>query len=374
MEAGQLQALFEALKKRGYRLIGPTVRDGVIASAELDSARHLPWGWTDEQEGGIYRLKKRGDRACFAYAVGPHSWKQFLFPPEVRLWKARQERGLLRIETGEEEAPRLAFIGVRACELSAIAIQDRVFMEGPHVDPVYKSRRENLFIVALNCTQAGGTCFCASMGSGPQVENGHDLALTEVVEEERHYFLLEVGSQAGALVLEEVPHRQAEGEEIEKARGRVQEAARRMGRRLDPEGLKELLYSNLEHPRWQEVASRCLSCANCTLVCPTCFCHAVEDTTDLKGEVAERWRRWDSCFALDFSYIHGGSVRRSTAARYRQWLTHKLAAWIDQFGTSGCVGCGRCITWCPVGIDLTAEVHALRVDSMAGKEKEHADA
>ena len=85
----------------------------------------------------------------------------------------------------------------------------------------------------------------------------------------------------------------------------------------------------------------------------------------LYGARAERWRKWDSCFTLDFSYIHGGSVRTSAAARYRQWLSHKLATWIDQFGSSGCVGCGRCITWCPVGIDITEEVAAIRASEAA---------
>ena len=129
--------------------------------------------------------------------------------------------------------------------------------------------------------------------------------------------------------------------------------------------IKELLYRNLEHPRWEDVARRCLSCTNCTLVCPTCFCTTVEDATDLSGGHAERRRRWDSCFSMDFSYIHGGYIRPSVKARYRQWMTHKLATWIDQFGTSGCVGCGRCITWCPVGIDITAEVKAIRADGMS---------
>ena len=124
--------------------------------------------------------------------------------------------------------------------------------------------------------------------------------------------------------------------------------------------LQALLYRNYNNERWQDLAQRCLDCGNCTMACPTCFCSKVEDITDLTGDHAERWREWDSCFTMDFSYIHGGSVRATTRSRYRQWLVHKLATWLDQFGSSGCVGCGRCITWCPVGIDLTEEVRLIR--------------
>jgi Fe-S-cluster-containing hydrogenase component 2 len=141
-----------------------------------------------------------------------------------------------------------------------------------------------------------------------------------------------------------------------------------MGRSLEAAGLDKVLLAGLESPRWEATAARCLSCANCTMVCPTCFCTTVEDTTDLTGDHAERWRRWDSCFTLDFSYIHGGAVRRTTASRYRQWLTHKFATWFEQFGESGCVGCGRCITWCPAGIDVTEEARAFRTGS-APKER-----
>jgi sulfhydrogenase subunit beta (sulfur reductase) len=355
-----LNALFAALRARGYTVLGPTVREGAIVYDELASVEDLPAGWTDEQEGGTYRLKRRPDQALFGYAVGPHSWKKFLHPPVLRLWTAKREGNAFVVEAENQEPHKLAFIGVRACELHAIAIQDKVFLQGPQVDPAYRSRRENAFIVALNCGQAGGTCFCVSMNTGPKATGGFDLALTEVLEDGRHYFVTEIGSEAGAEIVKEIAHQPAGREELSKADAVVDRTARSMGRTMDTTGIKELLYRNYDHPRWQNVASRCLTCANCTMVCPTCFCTTVEDVTDLTGNQAERWRKWDSCFTLDFSYIHGGSVRSSTLARYRQWMTHKLATWIDQFGTSGCVGCGRCITWCPVAIDITEEVRAIR--------------
>jgi ferredoxin len=360
-----LNALFTGLRASGYTLLGPTVREGAIVYDELASAEDLPVGWTDEQQGGTYRLKRRADQACFGYAVGPHSWKKFLHPPILRLWSAKREGTTFVVEGEKQDSPKLAFIGVRSCELHAIGIQDKVFLQGPQVDPAYRSRREHAFIVAVNCGQAGGTCFCASMNTGPRATAGFDLALTEVLEDGRHYFVTEIGSEAGAEVANELPHQPAGREEISKADGVVARTAGSMGRSMDTTDIKELLYRNYDHPRWRNVASRCLTCANCTMVCPTCFCTTVEDVTDLTGNQAERWRKWDSCFTVDFSYIHGGSVRASPESRYRQWMTHKLATWIDQFGTSGCVGCGRCITWCPVAIDITEEVRAIRATDHA---------
>jgi ferredoxin len=352
--------LLDALQKRGYRIIGPVVRDRAIVYDELSAVTDLPIGWTDEQAPGRYRLTKRTDEALFGYAVGPHSWKRYLHPPLVRLWRSGKDDTGFRVEPEPHEASRYAFLGVRSCELHAIGIQDRVFLGGPAPDPGYAQRRESAAIVAVNCGQAGGTCFCASMGTGPHVDGGFDLSLTEVLDADRHYFVVTVGSALGAELLADLPHEAARDEELRAADHVITETARHMRRTLDTTNIHSLLLSNLEHPRWEEVATRCLSCGNCTMVCPTCFCTTVEDVTDLTGEQAERVRRWDSCFTSDFSYIHGGSVRVSTKSRYRQWMTHKLATWYDQFGVSGCVGCGRCITWCPVGIDITEETRAIR--------------
>ncbi len=355
-----LQDLFVTLRSKGYQVVGPTVRDHAIVYDTLTSVTDLPIGYTDEQDGGMYRLKKRADQAIFGYVVGPHSWKKFLFPPVMKLWQARREGNGFEVIAENKEAPKFAFLGVRSCELHAISIQDKVFMRPEYTDPTYQSRRNNLCIIAINCGQAGGTCFCTSMGTGPKVTADFDLALTEVLGKDLHYFVVEVGSQLGSELLYTIPHREASLDDIQLAEDIVANTAEHMGRSMDTTSIKDLLYRNLDHQRWDDVASRCLTCSNCTMVCPTCFCTTVEDVTDLTGEHAERWRKWDSCFTMDFSYIYGGSIRASTKSRYRQWMTHKLASWIDQFGTSGCVGCGRCITWCPVGIDITEEVRAIR--------------
>jgi ferredoxin len=359
-----LDQLLAALAERGFEVIGPTVRDRAIVYEPIASTADLPEGWTDEQEGGTYRLRRRDDDALFGFNVGPNSWKSHLFPAKLTLWHSRRgEGGEVSFTQEEPEDTDYAFIGVRSCDLAAIGIQDRVFAGNGYRDSDYEERRRNAFIVAVNCGKAGNTCFCASMDTGPKAESGFDLALTELLDGE-HRFLVEVGSDRGTEILGEIESTPAAEPDAGAAADVWKECASQMGRELETDGIKELLYRNMEHPRWDDVSERCLTCGNCTLVCPTCFCSTVEDHTDLAGEEAERVRLLDSCFTKDHSYIHGGSVRDSARSRYRQWMTHKLATWIDQFGTSGCVGCGRCITWCPVAIDITEEAAVIRATDL----------
>jgi ferredoxin len=361
LEPTGLDRLLEALVERGYLLLGPTVADGAIVYDEIRSTADLPAGWTDEQEAGTYRLAKRDDDALFGYAVGPQSWKRVLHPPTQTLFTARRngDAELELVDETEEPEP-MAFVGVRSCDLHAIAKLDRVFLGGRYVNPAYEARRGRVFVVAVNCGVAAATCFCVSMGTGPRASFGFDVALTEVLEDGTRHYLAEAGTDRGAELLATLPGREATEDDAAAGERVVERTAASVGRRLETEGLPEILAASREHPRWDEVAERCLTCGNCTMVCPTCFCTTVEDVTDLTGEQAERWRSWDTCFSLDHSYVHGGSIRGNGRSRYRQWLTHKLSTWWDQFDTSGCVGCGRCIAWCPVGIDITEEAAALR--------------
>jgi len=361
LERHDFPSLFRALHAKGYQVVGPTVRHGAIVYDHLSGVDDLPIGWTDVQSGGKYRLERRSDEALFGYTVGPFSWKKFLYPSRERLWTAHRDGESFTVTPEPTDGPTYAFFGMRACELAGVAVQDRVFLGGPAVDPGYAARRQRIFRVAVQCAQAGGTCFCVSMGTGPAIHSGGaDLVLTEILEPRRHYFLVEVGSEVGAAVVAEVPLKPLAADDSTKAAAVVARAASSMGRTMDTEGIHDLLLKNLEHPRWEIVAKRCLSCTNCTMVCPTCFCSNQEEVPNLSVDTVERWRRWDSCFNLGLTEMHGQAVRKSGLSRYRQWLTHKLATWYDQFGTSGCIGCGRCITWCPVGIDLTEEVAAIR--------------
>lgn len=334
--------LLQVLTREGYRVMGPTVRDGAIVYDEIKNAEQLPKGVRDHQAPGLYRLEEGEPHRYFDYTAGPTSWKRFVHPPRKSLFVIHQEGYEITLPPA---SPDMAFLGVRSCELAALAVLNKAVPS-----------EQRPFLVAVECVRAGELCFCRSMETGPEAGPGYDLVLNELEE----LFLARAGTPRGQRILEQLPTEEARPQDVDKAQGEVAEAGRHMGRHLDTEGIRDLLLDNLEHERWDAVAERCLGCANCTMVCPTCFCTTVEDHTDLVGQSAERVQLWDSCFNLDFTYTNGQAIRQSIRSRYRQWLTHKLASWYDQFDSSGCVGCGRCIAWCPVGIDLTEEVAAIR--------------
>jgi ferredoxin len=364
-----LQTLMDVLAGRGYAVIGPVVKDGAIDYGPVRTISDLPVGWGDEQAPGSYRLRRRDDGMVFGYANGAQSVKPVFFPANEVIWRGRRDdEGNVEPRREEADDGPYAVLGVRSCDLHALGIHDTVLLGRRFADASYAVRRADAFVVAVTCSDPAGTCFCVSMGTGPRPTAGRgapfDLAMTEILDAAGHRFLLEAASERGVEVLREVGGRIADDRDRADAASVAESAAGRMGRKMDTAGLKDLLYASADSPMWDEVATRCLSCSNCTMVCPTCFCTDVQDITDLAGDSVQRERVWDSCFDSQHSYLHGGSVRRTTKARYRQWMTHKLASWIDQFGTSGCVGCGRCIAWCPAGIDITEQAAVLREEAL----------
>ena len=352
----RLAELLQTLQSQGYRCIGPQVRDGAIVYDQLDSVAQLPVGIRQQQSPGQYRLQQSDDDYVFSWANGPQAIKPLVFASEEVLWKCQvNDDNALSFSASEPDAQRIAFIGARPCDIAALYIHDRHFLQQEHRDPHYLARRQNLLLIAVNCTEPADTCFCASTGDGPRATYGFDLALTEMADG----FLLENHSEQGQLITQGMDLQYATEHQLKDTEKLLQQAADQQQRSLPKGNLQKVLFDNLEHARWDDVAERCLSCGNCTAVCPTCFCHSEIDKPQLDGSSSQHVRQWDSCFSQGHSYIHGITIRADTRSRYRQWLTHKLGSWHEQYGRSGCVGCGRCISWCPVGIDLTEEVTAI---------------
>ena len=340
VDRAELDALFGALRRA--RLHRHRAH-GALAVARLRRAAQRrrparPAGSTCRRAGPS-ACSAATDEALFAHTVGHDSLKRFLFPPQLAIWRARRgDDGTLEVER-PRPPPRYAFVGVRSCDLHAVAIQDRVFLGDRYVDADYeapparrvlrrgqlRARRRHL-LLRRRWTRAR-----ASRG-------GFDLALTELLDERRPP-LRRRGRQR--------PRRRGARRARPRAppartRPRAPRRGRRARARLDgPDARRRptsatCCTANAEHPRWDEVADRCLSCGNCTMVCPTCFCSTVEDTTDLAGAR-------DRAHAAVGLVLHARALlraRRQRApttgrSRYRQWMTHKLATWIDQFGTLG---------------------------------------
>jgi NAD(P)H-flavin reductase/NAD-dependent dihydropyrimidine dehydrogenase PreA subunit len=349
-----LDALIQALRKAGRTVIGPTIRDGAIVNDEIQSAADLPSGIRDEQSAGRYRLAERSDGRAFGYTVGPTPWKRFTFPPNLTISMAHRS-GTFGFDQPATEVPQLAFLGVRACEIAALGVQDRVFLGSPFTDEDFRARRKAALIVAVQCTTSSSTCFCSSMGTGPEVRSGYDILLTEIDEG----FVVQAGSPAGAAIVGHLPTRRPTHAETGAAVDSVEAVRTQIGEPLPMAGVDQRLKHQLDNPRWGIVGDRCVECGNCTMVCPTCFCTSVSERSDMEGRNSITERQWDSCFDVNFAKVAGGDFRARPRDRYRQWLTHKFSTWMDQFGSFGCIGCGRCITWCPVRIDVREELQAI---------------
>jgi ferredoxin len=358
MRSSGLRRLVTELTERFDEVIGPVVTDGVIRLGIITSASDLPTGVTDEQEAASYRLVPTGTTLHFSYGLGPDSLKAIVHPPRAPVWTMRRRDGSLVADPAPLAPTTRAVIGARACDLHALAVLERTQTGGPHVDPAFRSRRDGLFVVAVDCTHPSATCFCETAGHGRAADHGYDLALTEF-EDTVHgvTYLVRCGSDRGRELVDELGLEVAPDHLVRRVGLELDSAAPHLMRELPADAADRV--ADAEHPHWDAVAERCLTCGNCTAVCPTCFCTDMDDAVSLDGTVATRTRVWDTCFSLEYSHLGAGPHRASPRSRYRQWLTHKLGTWHDQFGESGCVGCGRCITWCPVGIDLTAEVEAL---------------
>lgn len=298
------------------------------------------------------------DLAYCSTMLGP---RQFIYPSRQTLFDI--DRGTGNCQTiVRQKAKKKMIFAIHPCDMHAISVLDRTFL-GDFKDTYYRKAREDTLTVVLNCNQACDSGFCASMGTGPflQLKDGFDVVLTA---KEQNY-LMEFGSERGKAVAKKAkglkkPKKEdfTEKKEIETA------AMRSFSKQIDTDGLPELLMRNLDHPVYKRTAdARCLGCTNCTMVCPTCYCYNMEETTSYDLRTTIRSRYWDSCQELNFAKVHEGNFRSSREARLRQFVTHKLATWVQQYGCFGCIGCGRCMTWCPTKIDLTEMAKEIQQDA-----------
>lgn len=246
--------------------------------------------------------------------------------------------------------------GVHPCDLHAITILDTIFRRD-FPDPYFIERKESTVIVALNCATVGEDCFCLSMGTGPWVKDPCDLLLTPVGDT----YLLETMSPKGAEILSSQRLEPVSRDILRDKSKVVEEARRHFRKRVDTNGLRAIMEDNFRHPLWDELMKDCMGCGSCTMVCPTCFCYNVVDRLDLSLTSGRREREWDSCMLLEYSEAAlGANFRKDRDARIKQRMYHKLVYYEPQFGTLGCVGCGRCISTCLKKIDITEVVARLR--------------
>jgi len=359
-----LDALVRELARADYRVVGPRVRDGAIVHDEVSSGDDLPTGCATQQAPGRWRMLIDDEPTRFGWTPGADSWKHFFTPAHQEVLRIRRHDGSWVTETPPPPDRPLALVGARDCELRALDVLDRVMLESEHPDPRYAARRRAVFVVAVTCGVPSATCWCTSIGGGPEPQHGFDLRLTELHDADGHRLLVDAATAAGREVLERLPGRHATDVDHVAADSVVERATDHLPLRLPGPDLPELLDGTAMDPHWERIAERCLSCGNCTMVCPTCFCSTFDDTTALTDDGSAaletvRSRHWSSCFELDHSNLAGRPVRATIASRYRQWLTHKLETWPQQFGVTGCVGCGRCTTWCPAAIDIVHEAAVL---------------
>ena len=349
-----LRELFYLLSE-SYKVIAPTLRDGLLVYDHVKDFESLALGYKNVEGPALYAVEKASN-GYFTYTHPANSPKAFLHPPELRLMKVRRSDGALIFEM-ESVEEKYCFFDVKACDLSAIKTLDRVFLEkNQYPDPYYKSLRERAFIVAVNCTYRASTCFCNTMGAGPEVKDGFDLLITELEDS----FLLEVGSERGEKMVSLLEKKErTEERHFEEKERKLKDLKDSIEEFFDREGLAQRLYGKMDSSHWEHIEKRCLACTSCTQVCPTCFCFDIVERNSLESDCSERIRLWDSCFSPSFATVHRFNLRQSIHSRYRQWLMHKFAYWVDQFDSFGCVGCGRCITWCPAGIDIRQEVKRL---------------
>lgn len=337
-----------------HQVIGPVEQKWAVNLAPVSSASALATGVGAEEKRASYRLTREPGNSDLSGARPMNSPKSFNFLSREPLLTAERINGETRFETPAIETRKKAFFGLHSCDIAGLFVMDRTFSKR-YGDPAYDSRRENTLVIGVGCSKPGANCFCSTFDTGPDLKSGFDIGLTWLGDK----YLVEVATEAGERIVSALPKEPAGPDAMRERDKKTADARRSMTKAFDLKKALTVLNDNYDHPYWNEPSERCLSCGNCINVCPTCYCYRVVDETSLDGKTATRTRVWDACQHLEFSAVHGGNFRPERVDRIRQWVNHKINWTIEQYGVSGCVGCGRCITWCPTAIDITEPVWRL---------------
>jgi len=352
--AEELTQIVAVLMAEGYTVIGPKDKKLALNLEKLSSPDELALGFVSEEKEGYYRLKPAKTLAIDA-AKPMNSPKYYTEKANQLLYTASQVNNQWEFKTAVVEPEPIAFFGLNACDVASLYILDLTFKQ-EFKDPVYEKNRQAVqFVVGVNCTHPGNNCFCSTYNTGPRLTYPYDLGLTCLGET----YLVEAGSQKGKEVLAKLKSEPASQAHLQQKETLLEKAKKQMSKAFNLKKACQVLADNYEHPYWDEPSERCLSCANCINVCPTCYCYQIYRRANLSADEVAVFRSLDACHHLEFAAVHGGNFRPRRVDRLRHWVNHKIFWTIEQYGVPGCVGCGRCITWCPTAIDITEPVFRL---------------
>lgn len=251
---------------------------------------------------------------------------------------------------GEAERPALTekrvILGIRPCDVKGMLLLDKLFDNEDYRDPYYIEKREATIIIGLACNNPQETCFCTSLGIQPDSKEGMDVLLREI----KGGYLATGVSKKGEELISSLPD--AKGNEKTREVGKPSTSFTIDG------GLSAKLSERFDDEVWAKISEKCLGCATCTYLCPTCHCFDVQD--EVVGEEGRRIRLWDSCqFPLFTRHTTGHNPREKGRERMRNRIMHKFSYFVNIFGETACVGCGRCIANCPVNFDIREVIHRL---------------
>ncbi|MBS7611619.1 4Fe-4S dicluster domain-containing protein [Candidatus Bathyarchaeota archaeon] len=331
-ELNDLQRLLDEFTKHGYTVYGPIVKGKSWVFSKVSSIRELDLNYTR--------------------TILPP--KKLLHPVKNRIFDFKLNDGFEVFESCNVK--NIVIFGIHPCDLRAIEKLDEFFSQHPE-DVCYEARRKRTLIVGLTCNAVDEKCFCNSLGTGPEASTGFDILITQISD---GFFLVEVGSSKGLDILKTLDLAEAKPEHFEAKRKHIEHLKSSFTKTADFEGLATLAKDKLDHKIWVETAERCLSCGNCSMVCPVCYCFDLYDSLDLTLKEGVRIMELDSCQLLEYAEVAlGGNFRKERSQRLRHWLLCKFGAAGGSTYTS-CIGCGRCIVYCPANIDLTEIAHVLK--------------